>query len=130
MSIAEKLQTIAENELKVYNKGVLDGSVKGRIEIEITSNITNSLQLRNTIFNNLDTTHAYCAILTKAKNGAIVNNQVVFLYTLRVSGGEYALRFRDGKYVAIKFTDEYDTGVTIGDIYTVFDLGEVQYGTY
>jgi hypothetical protein len=130
MSISEKLQTIAENELKVYNKGVADGSVKGRTEIEITSNITNSLQLRNIIFNNLDTTHAYFAILTKAQNGAIVNNQVVFLYTLRASGGEHALRFRDGRYGSIQFTDEYDANVTIGDIYTVFDLGEVQYNTY
>ena len=124
MTIAEKLQTISENEQKVYDAGFNAGQAGG-IEIEITSTITNAKQLRDIIFNNLDETHAYCAVLKKPKNGELVDNQVIFCYTMRTTQGENGYRWRNSTYAVIQMSDLYDVGVTIGDIYKVIDLGVV-----
>lgn len=128
MTLAEKIIRAKNDYDEVYKKGVADGSIQKGTEVEITSDITNALQLRNTLFNNVDTTHAYCAILTKATNGEFVNNQVISIFIVPVPNGDHALRFRDEKYSNIRLTPDYDASVTIGDIYKVFDLGEVQYG--
>ena len=127
MNIEQKLTTIAENQIKVYEKGLKDGSANFvGIEIEITSTISNVFELSEILFKNINTqSHTACAVLKNAKNKTIINNQVVFLY--KSSYGQYGARYRDGVYSNVSISPSYDASVTIGDIYEIFDLGEMQY---
>ena len=124
MNIEQKLTTIAENQIKVYEKGLKDGSANFvGIEIEITSTVSNVFQLSNILFKNINTqSHTACAVL---KSKTIVNNQVVFLY--KSPYGQYGARYRDGVYNGVSVSDLYDANVTIGDIYEIFDFGEIKY---
>lgn len=127
MSIAEKLVTIAENEQKVYDKGFADGKAKAAVEIEMTSAVTNAQELTNILFENIPTSHNRAAALTKPKSDVLVNNQYIILYTSPLYEGT-GLRLRDGVFANVATYSNYDASVTIGDIYTVYDFGEVQYG--
>ena len=125
MSISDKLTQIAENQQKVFEAGKNAGGGVAVTEIEITSNITNGSEMFNTLFEKVDTTHSYCAVLTKLKNNTLVNNQLIFgfnMTTPRIQNR--GVRLRDGVYGDVPFSSNYDIGVTIGDIYTIYDLGE------
>lgn len=95
------------------------------IEIEITSTISNASELKNILFKNISN-HWCSAVLSKPKNNTLVNNQVVYLSSNKKEFG-VGWRFRDGNYANIYLTTSYNASVTIGDIYTIYDLGEAQY---
>lgn len=111
-----------------YEVGYQEGYIKGKgeivTEIEITSTVSNAKELRDILFGNI-VNRWHCAILSKPKN-TLVNNQIIFL-SENAKDFSVGWRFRDGRYGQIELTYPYDASVTIGDIYTVYDLGEAQY---
>lgn len=125
MNIADKLLLIAENEQKLYDKGFADGKTNGGIEIEMTSTVSNAAQLKNILFADIPTNNICAACLTKPKNDMLVNNQIYFLY--QTEPVQQGARVRDGVFADIPLQSSYDASITIGDIYTVYDFGEVQY---
>jgi hypothetical protein len=103
---------------------VIQSGLQG-VEIEITSDITNVYALRQTLFNGIQSAHSAVAVLTKAKNNEVINNQVIALFAfIGILSNGYGVRIRDGKYTSVDTTISYDAWVTIGDVYTVYDLGE------
>lgn len=102
------------------------GGVAGQ-EIEITSAVSNTSQLADILFNNMDITkYMFCAALTRPKNNTLINNQVFMLSVYKRDNCGF--RFRNGGYGQVLITSEYDAAVTIGDIYTVYCVGEFSYG--
>ncbi len=121
MNIAEKLTTIAENQIKVYEKGFKDGSANS-VEIEMTSTVSNAFELSGILFKNINPqSHSACAVLKKPKNETIVNNQVVFVY--KSFDNLFCERYRDGVYSCFEITPLYDASVEIGDVYEIIDFG-------
>ena len=98
-------------------------------EVEITSAISNMQELADIVFENSNIkNNLVCAVLKKPKNNTIINNQVVYLYASKIVNGACAIRYRDGIFSQIlNFNTNYDASVTIGDIYEVFNLGEINY---
>lgn len=124
-AIEEKGQDLTDVPFTGYAGAIT--AIEGGQEIEITSAVSNTSQLASILFNNMDITkYIFCATLTRPKNNTLINNQVFMLsvYSRDSSG----FRFRDGKYGQVQITLEYDAAVTIGDIYTVYCVGEFSYG--
>jgi hypothetical protein len=112
---------------EVYDIGYDDGKSQSVTEIEITSTITNVVQLAGIVFENINTQTNYaCAVLKKPKNVNIIDNQVIIL--CQSPHGGVGFRYRNGNYSYILISKEYDANTSIGDIYEVVDLGEKQYG--
>lgn len=122
----QKFAEVEANTQKVYDAGYNKGKGEVVTEIEITSTISNAYELKNILFENLNN-HYYCAFLSKPKNNTLINNQVVFLSSNIKDDFSVGWRFRDGVYGEIQLAYVYDASVTIGDIYTVYDLGEAQW---
>ena len=105
-----------------YDIGFADGKSQSVTEIEITSTITNVVQLAGIVFENINTQTNYaCAVLKKSKNVNIVENQVIIL--CQSPHGGVGFRYRNGNYSYILISKEYDANTSIGDIYEVVDLG-------
>ena len=120
--LKEEALKLRQNLDAIYEAGKAAGG-NGGTEIEITSTITNTQQLLNTLFVNIPTEHSCIAYVSSYRAPSYINNQVVFIY--RICGVIGAVRFRNGAYgafSAISLSD-YDASVTIGDVYTVIDLG-------
>lgn len=129
MSIAEKLAvvsannvTIAENEQKVFEAGQKSSA---KTEIEITSTISNTLQLANIIFANIPNNHICTACLTKPKNNPYLENQIYLLYMSDKT--KNAGRYRNGSYSNVGINISFDANVAIGDVFEIYDFGEAQY---
>jgi len=125
MSIVEKLQTIAENEQKVFNKGYEQGKSEGiqPQDFEITSEISNAKQLYDIVFANIPKNHIATAYLVKDKSEYIYDQIPLFVFGV---GSGLAVRNRDDVLNSFTISTAYNAAVTIGDIYRVFDLGELQ----
>lgn len=119
MSIEDKILQLKTDFDGVYEAGKYSVGE----EIEIVSTITTVKQLRDMLFLNIPSNHSAIAYLSKPKNNGFSNNQVVLIASW--IGYERAYRFKDETYEVVGTTANYDANVTIGDVYKVFDLGEI-----
>lgn len=90
------------------------------VDITITSTVTNAQEFTDILKTGIGATQCVYAIKTY-KNGSPVQNQIC-------SGAIYnnigaTIRYRDSKYSTVNgISSAYDAAVTIGDIYTVYEV--------
>lgn len=130
MKTADLIKTVsannalmAENTQKVFEAGKAQGG--GGVEIEMGSTVSNTLELSKVLFAGIPENHLAMGYLTKLNNeSGYINNQILFILRGADPSGTCS-RWRDGRFANIMINNEYDAAVTIGDVYTVLDLGEV-----
>lgn len=91
------------------------------VDIVITSTITNPTEFANVISNSTGLAQ-YVFAVKAYKNGVMVNNQALCGAVINNVG--CGIRYRDGAYNPIyAWSDSYDFFMTIGDIYTIWEIG-------
>lgn len=117
---SENNKLIAENQQKVFEAGKAQGS--GGEEIEITTMVSNVVELSSILFANIPDNHLAFAFLIKPiVFNEYLNNQIINI--TKGFKGDYALRARNNVTASIKVDTAYDAAVTKGDVYMVLDLG-------
>lgn len=91
-------------------------------EFEMTSSVSNAKQLYDIVFANIPQNHIATAFIVKEKNEYLYNQIPLLIFGI---GNGFAVRNRDGVLNSFTVAANYDAFVTIGDIYRVFDLGEM-----
>lgn len=121
-AIREKNGSIDTYKLSEMANAIREMGASNITEVEITSSITNGLALSNILFANTPTNHNRIAYLSKPKNNEYIDNQ--FLLISYIESGNICMRYRNGSFGVAYSDSSYDAYVTIGDIYSVIDLGE------
>lgn len=95
------------------------------VDVVMTSTITNAGELQAALAAGSGVTQFTFAIKSY-KNGAPIQNQICCGAYVGVNAGENAgvgVRYRDNKYAVMNgWGAQYDAAVTIGDIYTVWEV--------
>lgn len=91
------------------------------VDVVMTSTITNAEELRAAIAAGSGVTQFAFAVKSY-KNGAPIQNQIVCGACVGVNANA-GVRYRDSKYTTMNgWNAQYDAAVTIGDIYTVWEV--------
>lgn len=91
------------------------------VDVVMTSTITNAEELQAAIAAGSGVTQFAFAVKSY-KNGAPIQNQICCGAYVGVNAGA-GVRYRDSKYVTMNgWNAQYDAAVTIGDIYTVWEV--------
>lgn len=145
MSVSTEIQRLqqAKNDIKtaIENKGVTVGdgtldtyaekiveiagggnSSASSQEFEITSSVSNAKQLYDIVFANIPQNHIAAAFIVKDKAEYIYDQIPLLVFGI---GNGIAVRNREGVLNSFTVAENYNAAVTIGDIYRVFDLGEM-----
>ena len=99
----------------------IDTSAGNGVDVVMTSTVTNVLELQAAIEAGSGVTQFVFAVKSY-KNGAPIQNQICCGAWVRINTGG-GVRYRDGKYTTLQGWGKiYDAAVTIGDIYTVWEV--------
>lgn len=91
------------------------------VDVVMTSTITNAEELRAAIAAGSGVTQ-FAFVVKSYKNGAPIQNQIGCGVYAGVNAGA-GVRYRDSKYTTMGgWNSQYDAAVTIGDIYTVWEV--------
>lgn len=91
------------------------------VDVVMTSTITNAEELSAALTAGSGATNFAFAIKSY-KNGAPIQNQICCGAYIKVNAGA-GVRYRDSRYVPMGgWNYQYDAAVTIGDIYTVWEI--------
>lgn len=93
------------------------------VDVVITSTVTNAANFLAAIAAGSGVTQFVFAVKSY-KNGAPIQNQICCGTSVSAAAfGSAGIRYKDGKYFAMPgWNDQYDAAVTIGDIYTVWEI--------
>lgn len=91
------------------------------VDVVMTSTITNAEELSAALTAGSGAT-TFAFAIKSYKNGAPIQNQICCGAYIRANAGT-GVRYRDSKYVPMGgWNHQYDAAVTIGDIYTVWEV--------
>ena len=99
----------------------IDTSAENSVDVVMTSTVTNAVELQAAIAAGSGVTQFVFAVKSY-KNGAPIQNQICSgaWVSPNAAGG---VRYKDGNYASLfGWNSQYDAAVTIGDIYTVWEI--------
>ena len=93
------------------------------IDVVITSNVTNVIDFGNVLASASGSDQFVFAIKSYKGAGPVQNQITAGAVKSNIGGG---IRYRDGEYHTLGgWNSQYDAGVTIGDVYTIWKYGVV-----
>lgn len=128
MATADLITQLKQDFDDVYAAGKAAGGGSGgnvgykTTEVEVTSNVTNSLDLFNIVFKDMNLTRSLIAFLTYPQETDYIYNQITYFFNW--DGLRYCIRYRDGVYAIANVAANFDVAGTIGSVYTIVDLDE------
>ena len=103
----------------------IDTSAENGVDVVMTSTVTNVVELQAAIEAAIEAGSGvtqFVFAVKSYKNGAPIQNQICCGAYVSTSAG-VGVRYRDGIYSPLYgWNDQYDAAVTIGDIYTVWEV--------
>lgn len=88
------------------------------IDVVITSNVTNAVAFCDALASAIGSDQFVFAVKSYKGAGPVQNQIIAGAVKSKIGGG---IRYRDGAYSTIGgWSTQYDAGVTIGDVYTVW----------